>query len=65
MNDFQPRDRDYGSTQILIANFAPKCWSATAGDASTAGPPIVFRCTTFARGAGWVRYRRKSDHALR
>ena len=47
-------DRDFGSTQILIANSAPKCCSVTAGDASIAGVPIVFRSTTFAREACWV-----------
>ena len=43
-------DRYFGSTQILIANFASKCWDAMAGDASTAGLPIVSRSTTSARG---------------
>jgi len=47
-------DRDFGSTQILIANFASKCWNAMAGDASTADVPIVSRCTTFAREADWA-----------
>ena len=47
-------DRDFGWTQILIANSAPKCWSATAGDASTAAVPIVSRSTTFTHEADWV-----------
>jgi hypothetical protein len=44
-------DRDFGWTQIPIANSAPKCWSVTAGDANTAAVPLVFRFTTFAREA--------------
>ena len=44
-------DRDFGWTQILIANSEPKCWTATAGDASTAAVPIVSRFTTSAREA--------------
>ena len=47
-------DRDFGSTQILIANFASKCWNAMAGDASTAGVPIVSRSTTYALEASSV-----------
>ena len=47
-------DRDFGWTQILIANSAPKCWSVTAGDASAVEVPIVFRFTTSTREAGWV-----------
>ena len=47
-------DRDFGWTQIPIANSAPKCWSVTAGDASTAALPIVSRFTTFAHEACWV-----------
>ena len=47
-------DRDFDSTQILIANFASKCWNVTDGDASTAVLPIASRSTTFAREADWV-----------
>jgi hypothetical protein len=47
-------DRDFGSKQILITNFASKCWSVMAGDASTAGLPITSRFTTFAPEADWV-----------
>jgi hypothetical protein len=47
-------DRDFGWTQILIANSVSKCWSATAGDARPVAASIVFRSTTFARGADWV-----------
>jgi hypothetical protein len=47
-------DRDFGSTQILIANFASKCWSAMDGDVSTVGPPITFKSITFSREATWV-----------
>ena len=54
MSDFRPRRPRLRLTQILIANSAPKCWSVTAGDASTAELPIASRSTTFAREAGWV-----------
>ena len=47
-------DRDFGSTRILIANFASKFWNAMDGDASTVGLPITSRSTTFAREADWV-----------
>ena len=47
-------DRDFGSTQILIANFASMCWNVMDGDASTAELPITSRSTTFAREADWV-----------
>ncbi|MFY9730829.1 MAG: hypothetical protein WAK24_09480 [Candidatus Acidiferrales bacterium] len=47
-------DRDFGSTQVLIANSVPKYCSVTAGDVSLAGPRIVFRSTTYAREAWWV-----------
>jgi hypothetical protein len=47
-------DRDFGSTQILIANSTPKCWNVMDGDASTAGLPITSRSTTYTREAGWA-----------
>jgi hypothetical protein len=47
-------DRGFGWIRILIANSVSKCWSVTAGDASTAAAPIVFRSITFAHEAGWV-----------
>ena len=47
-------DRDFGWILILIANSAPKCWSATVGDASVAVLPIVSRFTTCAREAYWA-----------
>jgi hypothetical protein len=50
-------DQDFGSAQILIANSAPKCWNVTAGDARHAAVLIVFKFTTFARGADWVMTR--------
>jgi hypothetical protein len=51
---FDHGDRGFGWTRILIANSAPKCCSATAGDARPVAAPIVFRSTTFTRGADWV-----------
>ena len=55
MSDCQLKyDQNCGSTQILIANSVSKCWRVTAGDARTVAVPIVFRSTTFARGADWV-----------
>jgi hypothetical protein len=47
-------DRDFGSTQILIANSTLKCWNVMGGDASVAAVPIISRSTTFAREADWV-----------
>jgi len=47
-------DRDFGSTQILIANFGSKCWNVMGGDASIAGLPITSRSTTYTREAGWA-----------
>jgi len=49
-----PDDRDFSWTQILIANSVSKCWSVMAGDASTAGLPIISRSTTFAREDDWA-----------
>jgi hypothetical protein len=49
-----PDDRDFGSAQILIANSVSECWSVTAGDASRAGVPFVFRSTTSTREVGSV-----------
>jgi len=52
-------DRGFGSTQIPIANSAPKCWSVMDGDASTVAVLIVSRSTTFAREADWVTIQTK------
>jgi hypothetical protein len=56
---FDHGDRGFGWIRILIANSAPKCCSATAGDARPVAALAVFMSTTFVRGADWVMIQTK------
>jgi hypothetical protein len=47
-------DHACGLTLKLIASFAGKSWSETAGDANRAGEWKIFKSITFSGGAEWA-----------